>query len=194
MSKCAEAEGYTFKQGDKIEIRTDGYDIDSTKEEIQVNFFDLPPVMREGDIIIIGDNGQLKAVVTEIARTSFQVQVSEAGKACSFDVIKIPGTRIQQLPILTLDDKIDIKEIAQNNSFDYLIVPQVMSGRDIQEVKLLMPPDMQHCQVIAKIDTLDAIQNFESIVKQADGVVLLRNELQMEMEPEKLMIAQKWMT
>jgi hypothetical protein len=43
--------------GDKVEIRTDGFEIDSTKEEIQINYFDLPPIMREGDLIILGDNG-----------------------------------------------------------------------------------------------------------------------------------------
>jgi pyruvate kinase len=38
------------------------------------------------------------------------------------------------------------------------------------------------------------VQNFAGIIKQADGVIILRNELMMELEPEKLMIAQKWMT
>lgn len=47
----------TYAQGDKIEIRTDGYDIESTKEELQINYFDLPPVMRDNDMIILGDNG-----------------------------------------------------------------------------------------------------------------------------------------
>lgn len=38
------------------------------------------------------------------------------------------------------------------------------------------------------------MQNFAGIIKQADGVVILRNELGMELEAEKLMLAQKWMT
>jgi pyruvate kinase len=46
---------------------------------------------------------------------------------------------------------------------------------------------------MARIDTLDAVQNFNGILKQADAIVILRNELTMEMEPEKLMLAQKWM-
>lgn len=48
--------------------------------------------------------------------------------------------------------------------------------------------------MLAKIDTLEAVQNFAGIIKQADGVVILRNELGMELEAEKLMLAQKWMT
>jgi pyruvate kinase len=49
------AEPIVFKEGDVVEIRTDGADITSTREEIQINYFDLPPVMREGDMVIIGD-------------------------------------------------------------------------------------------------------------------------------------------
>lgn len=69
-----------------------------------------------------------------------------------------------------------------------------MSGRDIQEIKLALGDSAQHIKIIAKIDTIEAVQNFEGIIKQAEGVVILRNELCMELEPEKLMIAQKWMT
>jgi hypothetical protein len=49
----------------------------------------------------------------------------------SNSVLKIPGLRIQALPVLKLEDKLDIKEIAQKNSFDYLVIPNVQSGRDI---------------------------------------------------------------
>jgi len=42
---------------DCVEFRTDGLEIESTKEEIQISFYDLPPVMREGDLISFGDNG-----------------------------------------------------------------------------------------------------------------------------------------
>ena len=44
-------------------------------------------------------------------------------------------------------------------------------------------------QIIAKIDTLDALHNFSSILKQADGVIIQREELLMELEPEKLILA-----
>jgi pyruvate kinase len=58
-SHFATAEGVTYKVGNSVEFRTDGIEIESSKEEIQINYYDLPPVMREGDIIIFGDNGQV---------------------------------------------------------------------------------------------------------------------------------------
>lgn len=57
VSKTNEKAGIAVKAGDVLEVRTDGYDIESTKQELQINYFDLPPVMRENDKIVIGDNG-----------------------------------------------------------------------------------------------------------------------------------------
>ena len=85
-------------------------------------------------------------------------------------------------------------DIAIKHSFDYLTLPSVMTGRDLQEIRLNLGPDAEHMQVIAKIDSLDAVQNFNSILKHADGIIILRDELLMELEPEKLVLAQKWMT
>jgi pyruvate kinase len=45
---------------------------------------------------------------------------------------------------------------------------------------------------MAKIDSIHGIENFDEILKEADGVVISRNELQWEIPSEKLMIAQKW--
>jgi len=54
--------------------------------------------------------------------------------------------------------------------------------------------EAKNIQIVAKIDTIEAVQNFAGIIKQADGVVILRNELMLELEAEKLVLAQKWMT
>lgn len=55
--RFAQPEGVHVQVNDCVEFRTDGLEIESTKEEIQISFYDLPPVMREGDLISFGDNG-----------------------------------------------------------------------------------------------------------------------------------------
>jgi len=49
ISTIKDPKGIPVKEGDVLEVRTDGYDIESTREELQINYFDLPPVMREND-------------------------------------------------------------------------------------------------------------------------------------------------
>jgi pyruvate kinase len=144
--------------------------------------------MREGDTVIMGENC-VTGTVTEIARTSFKVMVTQSGFVPNKSAFKVPGARTQQLPVLTLEDKLDLKEMASRYFFDFVVVPTVITGRDLQELRLSLGDENRHVQIIAKIDTLDAVVNFENIVKHADGVVILRNELQMELDPEKLLIA-----
>ena len=178
---------------DTLEIRTDGIEITSTRDEIQLNNVEVPAVIRPEDYIWIGEEG-LSAVVTEVARTSFMVRIAGQGqlKAGHSYLVKIPGVRIQNLPMLTFDDRFDCRDLLKQG-FDYISLPNVQTARDLKEVKLSLHDDCKHIRLFAKIDTIEAIQNYESILKQADGIIIVRNELGVELSPEKLCIAQRWM-
>lgn len=65
--------------------------------------------------------------------------------------------------------------------------------KDVQEIKYARTDAGSKIGILAKIDNLEAVHQFEGILKYADGVVVLRNELAYELPPEKLMLAQKWM-
>lgn len=97
------------------------------------------------------------------------------------------------MPILTGHDKDDIIRIAVKNNFDFISVPNITSVKDVQEIKYARTEAGSKIGILAKIDNLEAVHQFEGILKYADGVVVLRNELAYELAPEKLMIAQKWM-
>ena len=56
-SAFQDPEGQSFKEGDKVEIRCDGFNIDSNHVEIQINNSEVASVMREGDVVFLGDNG-----------------------------------------------------------------------------------------------------------------------------------------
>ena len=111
-SSFQDPEGELFKAGDKVEIRCDGFTINSNHVEIQINNSEVASVMREGDVVYLGDNGQVFGHVVESARTSFVIEIKTAGRIKSHSLVKIPGSRYQQLPVLTKEDKVDIQEIA----------------------------------------------------------------------------------
>lgn len=142
----------------------------------------------------MGELGEVTAEVEETSRDSFVMAIKAGGNISSRAPVKLPGARYQSLPILRESDHQLIEEIAIKHKFDYVVVPEVLTGRDIAEVKQALGKDGEQIHVIAKIATVEAIQNFTAILKAADGVVILRNELAFDMEPEKLVIAQKWMT
>ena len=53
----------------------------------------------------------------------------------------------------------------------------------------VLGPNGAHIQILAKINTVESLHNFEEIVKVADGIILNRAELGLELPPEKLMLA-----
>jgi len=57
----------------------------------------------------------------------------------------------------------------------------------------VLGPNGSHISILAKIDTVESLHNFEEIIRTADGVIINRVELSLELPPEKLMLAQKWM-
>ena len=73
------------------------------------------------------------------------------------------------------------------------MVPKVTSVKDVQEIKFARTDAGKKIGILAKVDNLEAVHQFEGIIKYADGVVVLRNELINELPPEKMMLAQKWM-
>ena len=79
--------------------------------------------------------------------------------------------------------------MAIKNNFDYILVPNVTSVKDVQEIKYSLAEAGNKIGILAKIDNLEAVHQFEGILKYASGVVVVRNELCHELPPEKLMIA-----
>lgn len=153
---------------------------------------DLPKAVRPGDVVSFMD-GQLTAVVLETVEDCVRIQFKDAGLLTKGGKLYIPGNRLSQLPILQAQDKEDILSIAVEGRFDYLCVPCVTSVKDVQEVKYARSEQGSKLGIMARIDNLEAVHQFEGILKYVDGVVVLRNELALELPSEKLMIAQKWM-
>lgn len=115
------------------------------------------------------------------------------GEIRSNSAVKLPGCHYQDLPILRPEDEERIQNVALEFAFDYVVVPSVQTGKDIADVRKALGYRGKKIHIIAKISNVEAVQNFTTIVKNAEGIVILRNELSTEMDPEKLFIAQKWM-
>lgn len=149
-------------------------------------------MMRPGDYIYFND-GQLNAQVTDVEIDEIRIEFRSSGKIPSYGAVKLTGSKYGQLPLLKKEDFDDIKDFAVRYRFDYICLPCTQTGKDVQEVKLSIGEASRRISILAKIDTLEAVQQYEGILKEADGVILLRNELAFELEAQKQVIAQKWM-
>ena len=121
------------------------------------------------------------------------MEVKGGGKLESHRSIKMTGGKHEILPIMRATDQADLFNYAYKNGFDFVAIPYAVRKKDIQTVRDYLGPAGAHIKLLAKIDTLEAIHNFEDLINAADGIIINRVEIGLELPPEKLMLAEKWM-
>jgi len=147
--------------------------------------------LKPNDVVYF-DDGKVVCIVLEISNEGCMLEVKIGGPLKSHSQIRFVGGKHKNLPMLSESDISDLKEITKVINIDYFVIPFASSGSDIKQVRTALGEGGSNIKVLAKIDTIHGIENFEEIITQADGMVMCRNELQWEIPSEKLMIAQKW--
>lgn len=105
--------------------------------------------------------------------------------------INLPGAVIS-LETLTDKDQDDILEFGLKQNIDFVAVSFTRKASDIELVRGVLQA-APHIKVIAKIENHEGLHNYDEILEVADGVMISRADLAMEIPPEKVFIAQKWM-
>ena len=103
--------------------------------------------------------------------------------------INLPGIPVR-VPSLTVKDEEDL-EFAVNNGVDAIAVSFVRTAEDIRLVRQRVASMGADTWIIAKLEKPQAIQHLESILEAADGVMVARGDLGVEMPPEKVPAIQK---
>lgn len=95
---------------------------------------------------------------------------------------------------LTEEDEAEILEFVIPEGFEYICLSNTRKVSDIEYVRqLLQQENAAHIQIIAKIDSEEGLSNFEEILDLADGIMICRADLALEIPPERVFVAQKWM-
>ena len=89
----------------------------------------------------------------------------------------------------TEKDEIDIKQFVQKKQVDFLTVPSVRKPEEVQNVKEKLGVEGAHIRIFAKIENLEGVENFESILAESDGIIINRKTLSIELPTEKVFIA-----
>jgi pyruvate kinase len=106
--------------------------------------------------------------------------------------MNLPGANID-LPTLTEKDETDITEFGLKNGIDMIAASFVRSANCIETIRDVLGPRGSHVKIIAKIENQQGLNNYDEILAAADGIMVARGDLGMEIPPEKVFIAQKWM-
>jgi pyruvate kinase len=160
----------------------------STIQEIPVTYQHLSRDVRPGARILIND-GLVELKVEQISGGHLDCKVVVGGTITSHKGINLPGTRVSA-PTLTDKDREDIRfGVAQG--VDYVALSFVRGPDDIRAAKQLIAGYGGSLPVIAKIERQEAITCLDAILEEADGVMIARGDLGVEMGPEAVPLLQK---
>ena len=138
---------------------------------------------------ILLDDGLLEFKVLEKTETQVKAEVIRGGILKNNKGMNLPGLALS-VPALTDKDKKDVDFIA-NHPIDYIALSFVRSASDVKTLQEYMQSKGVSIPVIAKIEKPQAVANIDEILSQADGIMVARGDLGVEMDPEKVPIIQK---
>jgi pyruvate kinase len=176
-------------QGNELVLTTE--DALGTASRIQVSFPALPSSVSPGGRILL-DDGRLELEVKAVQGSEVTTEVIQGGILKARKGVNLPGAKLD-ISSLTAKDLLDL-EFGLNHDVDVLALSFVRSAGDIiklRETVSTFDPDKAKIPIIAKLEHPDAITNLHEIIHAADGVMVARGDLGIEMPPESVPVVQK---
>merc|ERR1711869_8705 len=106
--------------------------------------------------------------------------------------MNLPGVHVD-LPVLGEKDKDDILNFGIPQGVNYIAASFVQCGKDVDDIRELLGRRGRHIKIISKIENEAGLKNFDEILAKTDGIMVARGDLGMEIQTEKVFLAQKTM-
>ncbi|HSR35836.1 MAG TPA: pyruvate kinase [Desulfurivibrionaceae bacterium] len=158
------------------------------EQRIPVTYQHLPHDVHPGDRVLI-DDGRYELTVRKVAGDTVLCEVVTGGLIRSSKGLNLPGVRVSA-PSLTDRDRADL-DFCIGQEVDFVALSFVRSPADIEEIKQILYRAGSTIHVIAKIERPEGVDHFDAILAVADGIMVARGDLGVEMSPEKVPLIQK---
>ncbi len=179
-------EKVTLKVGSTITVTTKKCISDEKK--IYVDYKSLPKEIKKGGSILL-DDGRREFKVLSIKGTEIKCKVIMGGEVKGRRGVNLPGAYLK-ISSLTAKDKKDIPFGIKHN-VDFYALSFVRRASDITELRNILKKNKSKAQIIAKVETQEAIENIDEIIKEADGIMVARGDLAVEVSAENVPVYQK---
>ena len=177
----------TLKEGQKFTLTT--REVVGDENIDMITYAGLPADVENGNTILI-DDGLIELRVEEVVDgTDIICTVINGGELGSKKGVNVPNVSIK-LPGITDKDKDDII-FGIEQGFDFIAASFVRNAACIQEIKQLLWEHGADIPVIAKIENAEGIENLDEIIKVADGIMVARGDMGVEIPAEDVPHYQK---
>jgi pyruvate kinase len=172
--------------GTDITITTN--DVIGKEGLIRTSYRNLPTDVKKGNRILI-DDGAIELRVKAVNDEDVLCRVVSGGTVGDHKGINLPGVAISA-PALTDKDLEDVDFCVREN-LDFIALSFVRQAADLVQLRRYIKSLKSNIQIIAKIEKPEAIDDFATILNVADGIMVARGDLGVEMNPEKVPLLQK---
>ncbi len=159
-----------------------------TSRKISTTYPSLSREVHRGDRLLLND-GALEIVVEHTSTKEVQARVVRGGSLSEHKGINVPGVSLRA-PALTPKDLHDL-DAGVHLGVDYVALSFVRRAADIAAARRALAKRRARIPLIAKLETAQAISTLDNILRAADGVMVARGDLGVELTPEQVPVLQK---
>lgn len=171
-----------YKIGEKVRI-VGNPEQDTTRECICVSYPNFVHDLSVGAHVLI-DDGDLDLVVTNKDENALYCEVCNDATLGNRKSVNVPGVRIN-LPSLTEKDRNNIL-YAIEKEIDFIAHSFVRNKQDVLDIRAILDEHHSDIKIIAKIENQEGVDNIDEILEVADGVMVARGDLGIEVPQERI--------
>ncbi|MGD0932250.1 MAG: pyruvate kinase [Candidatus Korobacteraceae bacterium] len=163
-------------------------DVMGTADVIATTYQDLASDVKPGEHILLSD-GRIELVVQQVRVGDVICEVLNGGMLSEHQGINLPGTNVS-IPSLTPKDEADLA-FGLQHAVDLVAISFVRTAEDVLRARRAITSRGFNVPLVAKLEKPQAIDNLDSILEAANGVMVARGDLGVEVAPEKVPLIQK---
>ena len=175
-----------LKTGGEFTLTT--RDVAGDERICSVTYADLPGDVKPGNTILL-DDGLVRLTVLETTSTDIRCRVENDGVMKNNKGVNVPGIRLS-MPYMSQRDREDIL-FGVEQGFDFIAASFVRTAADVREIRRLLDEAGSSIQIIAKIENQEGVSNLTEILSVADGIMVARGDMGVEIDFTEIPIIQK---
>ena len=165
-------------------------DILGNEKRASITYKNLKNDVKQGTKVLI-DDGKIEMEVSKIVGEEILCTVKNGGVVSNHKGINVPGARLS-MPYISDVDREDILFGIQMG-FDFIAASFVRTKEDILDIKQILDENKSPMKIIAKIESVQGLQNLEEILSVSDGIMVARGDMGVELPLEEVPVIQKRM-
>jgi len=164
-------------------------DIAGDEKQVSITYQNLPKDVKKGTHILI-DDGLIEMQVMSVTDTDIHCEVLNGGKVSNKKGVNVPNVELSMDYISPKDYK-DILFAVQED-YDFIAASFVRTAADVEAIRtILKEHDGDRIQIIAKIENHQGVKNIDEIIEAADGIMVARGDMGVEIPLEDVPVIQK---